>query len=37
LQVTRNDIVSRAIGQFRSADPDYGARVEAAVKAARAK
>jgi catalase len=36
-QVTRDDIVSRAIGHFRSADPDYGARVEAAVKAARAK
>jgi catalase len=36
-QVTRDDIVSRAIGHFRSADSDYGARVEAAVKAARAK
>jgi catalase len=36
-QVTHDDIVSRAIGHFRSADPDYGARVEAAVKAARAK
>ena len=31
-QVGRDDIVERAIGHFRAADPEYGARVEAAVK-----
>jgi catalase len=31
-QVRRDDIVERAIGHFRAADPEYGARVEAAVK-----
>jgi catalase len=31
-QVSRDDIVQRAIGHFRNADPEYGARVEAAIK-----
>jgi len=31
-QVTRLDIVERSVAHFRAADPDYGARVEAAVK-----
>ena len=35
-QVARDDIVERAIAHFRAADPDYGARVEAAVKSLRA-
>ena len=35
-QVSRADIVSRAIAHFRTADPEYGARVEAAVKERRA-
>ena len=34
-QVRRDDIVQRSIGHFGSADPEYGARVEAAVKAKR--
>jgi catalase len=34
-QVSRDDIRERAIGHFRAADPEYGARVEAAVKALR--
>ena len=34
-QVSRDDIIERAIGHFRAADPDYGARVEQAVKARR--
>ena len=33
--VSRNDIIARAIGHFREADPEYGARVEAGVKAKR--
>ncbi|HMD47153.1 MAG TPA: catalase [Acidimicrobiales bacterium] len=32
--VSRADIVERSIGHFRNADPEYGARVEQAVKAA---
>ncbi len=36
-KVTRDDIVTRAIGHFRAADADYGARLEAAIKAFRAK
>ena len=35
-QVSRADIVSHAIAHFRTADPEYGARVEAAVKERRA-
>jgi len=31
-QVSRFDIAERSIAQFRAADPEYGARVEAAVK-----
>jgi catalase len=34
-QVSRDDIRERAIAHFRAADPDYGARVEVAVKALR--
>ena len=34
-QVSRQDIIDRSIGHFRAADPDYGARVEQAVKARR--
>ena len=34
-QVSRDDIVERSIGHFRAADPEYGARVEAAVKQVR--
>lgn len=36
-KVTRDDIVTRAIGHFRAADADYGNRLEAAIKAFRAK
>jgi catalase len=32
-QVSREDIIERSITSFRLADPDYGARVETAVKA----
>ena len=35
-QVKQDDIVERSIGHFRSADPEYGGRIEAAVKAKRA-
>ncbi|MDB5732020.1 MAG: Catalase [Variovorax sp.] len=35
--VKRQDIVDRAIGYFRQADSDYGARLENAVKAVQAK
>ncbi|BDG05181.1 catalase [Anaeromyxobacter oryzae] len=35
-QVSRDDVIARSIGHFRKADPDYGARVEAAVAAKRA-
>ncbi|WP_436773549.1 catalase [Yinghuangia sp. YIM S09857] len=35
-QVSRDDIVARAIGNFRAADAEYGDRLEAAVKALRA-
>ncbi|HEY7947675.1 MAG TPA: catalase [Acidimicrobiales bacterium] len=34
-QVSRDDIIERSIAHFRAADPDYGARVEQAVKARR--
>jgi len=34
-QVSKNDIVARSIAHFGAADPDYGARVEQAVKARR--
>ena len=34
-QVSRDDIIERAIGHFGEADPDYGRRVEAEVKARR--
>ncbi len=32
-QVSREDIIERSITSFRLADPDYGARIETAVKA----
>jgi catalase len=35
-RVSRDVIVERAIANFRAADPDYGARVEARVKELRA-
>lgn len=35
-QVTREDIVERAIDNFRQADADYGKRLEVAVQALRA-
>ncbi|MGD0945658.1 MAG: catalase, partial [Acidimicrobiales bacterium] len=35
-QVSRDDIVERSIANFRHADPDYGARLETAVKEHRA-
>jgi catalase len=31
-QLAHEEIVARSIGPFRNADPEYGARVEAAVK-----
>ncbi len=31
-QVSKDDIIERSISNFRSADPDYGDRVEAAIK-----
>ena len=31
-QVSRDDVVQRSTGNFAKADPDYGARIEAAVK-----
>ncbi len=34
-QVSRDDIIERAIANFRNADPEYGARIEAGVKARR--
>ncbi|HVH07694.1 MAG TPA: catalase [Myxococcota bacterium] len=34
-QVRRDDIVERALGHFRKADPEYGARVEDAVRKVR--
>lgn len=34
-QVTRPDVIERSIAHFRNADADYGARLEAAVKAIR--
>ncbi|NUU21013.1 MAG: catalase, partial [Streptomycetaceae bacterium] len=34
-QVSRDDIVERALANFRAADADYGDRLEAAVKALR--
>ena len=33
--VASDEIVARSIAHFRNADPEYGARVEAAVKAKR--
>jgi catalase len=35
-QVSRDDVIERSIGYFRSADPEYGARVEAEVEKVRA-
>jgi catalase len=35
--VTRDDVVQRAIGNFRNADPDYGARIAKAVAALKAR
>jgi catalase len=35
-QVSREDVIRRSIEHFRKADPEYGARVEAAVAAKRA-
>ncbi len=34
-QVSKDDIVERSIANFRHADPDYGARIEVAIKAHR--
>ena len=34
-QVSKDDIIDRSVAHFRAADPDYGARVEQAVKARR--
>ncbi|MCE0445062.1 hypothetical protein LT493_07625 [Streptomyces tricolor] len=34
-QVSREDIIERAIGNFRNADADFGKRLEAAVQALR--
>ena len=31
-QVSRQEIIDRAIGNFRNADPDYGNRVSKAVQ-----
>jgi len=31
-QVSRDDVVARSVAQFRAADPEYGKRVEAAIK-----
>jgi len=36
-KVSREDIIARSIGHFCAADPDYGARLEAALKTVRAK
>ncbi len=36
-QVSREEIIGRSIGHFRKADPDYGARLEQAVRALGAK
>lgn len=36
-QVSREEIIERSIGHFRKADPDYGARVDKAVRELRAK
>jgi catalase len=36
-QVSRDDIIERSIGYFRSADPDYGKRVAKAVRERRAR
>jgi catalase len=35
-QVSKGDIIERSIASFRSADPGYGARIQAAVEALRA-
>jgi catalase len=35
-QVSKDDIIERSIANFRSADPDYGSRIQAAVEALRA-
>jgi catalase len=35
-QVSRDDVIARSIEHFRKADPEYGARLEAAVAARRA-
>jgi catalase len=34
-QVSKDDIIDRSVAHFRAADPDYGARVEQAVKSRR--
>jgi catalase len=34
-QVSKQDIIERSVAHFRAADPDYGARVEQAVKSRR--
>ncbi len=36
-QVTRKEIIDRSIGHFRKADPEYGARLDQAVEAHRAR
>ena len=36
-KVSRDDIIARALGHFRAADAEYGARLETAIKAFRAK
>ena len=36
-RVSHEDIVGRSLAHFHAADPEYGARVEAAVKSLRAK
>ena len=36
-KVSRDDIIARALGHFRAADAEYGARLETAIKAFRVK
>ena len=36
-QVTRKEIIDRSIGHFRKADPEYGARLDQAVEAHKAR
>jgi len=35
--VTRKEIIDRSIGHFRKADPEYGARLDRAVEAHKAR